>query len=99
MFVNIRFEPADAHLSDYYLLKALLWLIEHEQATLTEDREDKFVGNCLSFKIRASSEEEAYEKAIKLVRSWIRKYPENGLPFDRSDVFQVGLGLHVDMRV
>ncbi|KAF7718950.1 Uncharacterized protein PECH_006293 [Penicillium ucsense] len=98
MYVNVHFEPADAHLCDHRLLKSLLWLIENDEATLTDCREDDYTENCLSIKVRASSEEEAYHKAEKRVKSWIRRYDDEGLPFERTDVFQVGLGLYYEAR-
>lgn len=94
MFVNIYFEAIDCHLTDYNLLQGILWRLEEGEASLTPCPEDKEIENCFSFKVRGSTQAEAYANAIEKVMRWIRRLPSRGLPFDRADVFQSGLGLN-----
>lgn len=94
MWVNIYFQAIDCHLTDYNLLRAILWRLQEGQASLTLWPEDEEFENCFSFKIRGSTELEAHAKAIEKVRRWIRCLPCCGLPFDRAEVFQSGLGLN-----
>ncbi|KAJ5896922.1 uncharacterized protein N7473_006321 [Penicillium subrubescens] len=97
MFVNIYFEAADSHLTDYALLEVMLLRLENGKASLTLDPEDEEIANCFSFEIAGSCQAWAYAAAIHKVSSWVRRVHKHGLPFDRADVFQVGLGLNIPM--
>jgi hypothetical protein len=97
MFVNIYFEAADCHLTDYHLLEGMLRRVENGEASLTLDSEDKKMGNCFSFEVHGSTQACAYAAAIHKVTSWMRRLPRRGVPFDRADVFIIGLGLNIPM--
>jgi hypothetical protein len=97
MFVNIYFEAADSHLTDYALLEGMLWRLENGEASLTPDPEDEEIENCFSFEVPGSCQARAYAAATHKVSSWMRRVHKRGLPFDRADVFQVGLGLNIAM--
>lgn len=95
MFVNIYVEATDCHLTDYRLLEGMLWRLENGEASLTPHPEDEEIENCFSFEVSASTQARAYVKAVNRVSAWMRYLPTRGLPFDRADVFQSGLGLNI----
>lgn len=97
MFVNIYFEASDSHLTDYQILEGMLRRLENGEASLTPDPEDEEIENCFSFEVSGSCQARAYATAIHKVSSWMRRLPTRGLPFDRADVFQVGLGFIISM--
>lgn len=97
MFVNIYFEASDSHLTDYALLEGMLYRLENGEASLTDDPEDEEIENCFSFEVSGSCQARAYAAAIHKVSSWMRHLSKRGLPFDRANVFQVGLGLNIPM--
>lgn len=94
MWVNIYYDASDCYLSDYELLQGMLWRLEEHEASLTHDPEDEEIENCFSFRVPGSTQPQAYLNAINRVLSWIRHVNTRGLPFDRADVFQSGLGLN-----
>ncbi|KAF3392562.1 hypothetical protein F1880_008730 [Penicillium rolfsii] len=97
MFVNIYFEAQDSRLADYQLLEGMLWRLENGEASLTPDPEDEIIENCYSFEVRESCQARAHVAAIHRVTRWMRRLPTHGLPFDRANVFQSGLGLNIPM--
>jgi hypothetical protein len=94
MWVNIYYDASDCYLSDCDLLQGMLWRLEEHEASLTRDPEDEEFENCFSFRVPGSTQPQAYLNAINRVLSWIRHVNTRGLPFDRADVFQSGLGLN-----